>query len=866
MHHFSIPNLSNALCIHLLSSPTVYSRASNLSETQRRRFVRQRMVVVHAGLLILLLVIVARLLELQVLKGGDYRALAQSQHYGGVVLPAKRGEILSRNSKTGETSLFATNTTLDMVYVDPVVTDDPVLVARRLAEMLVTEDFHDLCTRGSKDCPLELSGYFTDSFDPLAQVRRLESGAILEPMHMIFAVPDHPENTPSIEDVRSSFTSDIQKKISEKRVTFVPLKYGATKEDMSAVDALAIPGVYVVHDTSIIFANPEAVSQNKLSSVARDLSEIVETDEDVLQRLLRSRPLRYVPVMRKLPPDLSLKIKEMKLQSMKDTQSSKQQAETREAAALIRDPLRSIALIPEHWRYYPDGRVASSVVGFLNSQQEAQYGIERTFDAELKGQEGLISSVSDPQGGQILTAEQTIIDPKDGDTIVLTIDRFVQKKIEEIMDQAVIDFHAESGQAIMMDPYTGRIIAMVNAPTFDSNSFGGVYDKEPLYVDEGKRNKIVVEIYHPVTNQFVVKGYIDDIFGNGRTALAVITQQVLDEIEKLYDLRDIARYYLYIGDNDRREVFPTQRDDIWLKFKNNVGVGAYLNRTIQQIYEPGSVFKPITMAIAIDQGEISPEDTYDDKGFIKVDEFTIRNALNATYGKVNMVTCIQFSINTCMTSISEKLGKKLFHRMIERFGFGKITGIELEDELPGEILPWKKWSNSLLANAAFGQGVSATPLQVITAWSALSNGGKLMKPTIIDSIIKSDGTVITTQPRIIDQVITPETSDTITAILVSSVDEGWGKSASIQGYAIAGKTGTSQIAGPGGKYESGTGSGIASFGGFAPVPDPKFLMLVKFDRTATKASEHGAGSAAPVYKKIAEFLFDYYGIPPGREE
>jgi cell division protein FtsI (penicillin-binding protein 3)/stage V sporulation protein D (sporulation-specific penicillin-binding protein) len=340
------------------------------------------------------------------------------------------------------------------------------------------------------------------------------------------------------------------------------------------------------------------------------------------------------------------------------------------------------------------------------------------------------------------------------------------------------------------------------------------------------------------------------------------TRDALEDIEELYDLKDVVRYYLYIGENSRREIFPTSRPDFWLKYKNNIGVGAYLNRSIQEIYEPGSVFKPVTMSIAIDQGEISAEDMYIDEGVVEVDEYKIKNALESVYGEVTMLNCLEFSINTCMTSVSMKLGKKLFHRMIDRFGFGKITGIELDDELPGEILPWKKWSQALLATAAYGQGISATPLQVVTAWSALANGGKLMRPTIIDTILFSDGRVEVTKPYIVDQVITPETSDTITAMLTSVVNQGFGRNAKVKGYLVAGKTGTSQIAGPGGKYETGTGANITSFAGYGPISNPKFVMLIKFDRPRAKNIEFGSQSAAPVFKEVATFLFDYYGIQP----
>ena len=504
------------------------------------------------------------------------------------------------------------------------------------------------------------------------------------------------------------------------------------------------------------------------------------------------------------------------------------------------------------------------MVGFLNTKQEAQYGVERTFDPQLRGQEGLINAVSDPHGGQIVTGEQTVIDPKDGDTIVLTIDPFIQKEVENILEAAVKKYAADSAQAIVMDPYTGRILAMANAPLFERNSYAAVFSKVPFFVPPEKRNTIVVEIMNPVTNARILKDYIDDVFlPEKRALLPEKVRASITEAERLYDLKDLARYYYYIGENNRYEIFPTTIPNVWLKFANIIGVGAYLNRSIQEIYEPGSVMKAVTMAIALDQGEVTPEDTYNDTGPVQVDEFTIKNALLTYYGKVTMTNCLEFSINTCMTSVSAKLGKKLLSTERARFGFGKITGIELEDELPGEVKPWKVWSNSLLATTAFGQGLTVTPLQMITSWTALANGGKLMKPEIIDSIIHHDGTVEKNEPRVLDQVITPETSDTITSMLVSSAKVGFAKSGKPQYYKIAGKTGTSQIAGPGGRYETGTGSTIGTYMGYAPPIHPKFLVLVKFDRSR---DQFGSYTAAPAFKDITSFLFRYYGMPPDDEQ
>jgi cell division protein FtsI/penicillin-binding protein 2 len=831
------------------------------SETQKKRHLIKRMVFLHSFLGVCLLIVVARLIELQVIDRSEYRAAAQSQHFGGRKLPAQRGQVLTLNSKTGETTILATNTTLDLLYVDPLIVDNPAGIAERLADTLLTDAFHQACSKGLDTCPRELINFYAEAFDPLSFAKRAASGVLLEPLPAVLPTGPAPGGRiPDVIEMRRMFARDIESRISDKRVTFVPVKYSATKIQMNKVKELNAPGISISWDQKLIYADPEQTGKGSVSALARKLAEILDVDAEVLQTSMRSRPLRYVPIMRRLTPALSLKIKEMQLKSLQETNKRRSEAATREAAEKIADPLRSIALLPEHWRYYPDGTIASQVVGFLNTNQEAQYGVERTFDAQLRGQEGLISTVSDPHGGQILTSEQRIVDPKDGDTVVLTIDPFIQKKVEDIMERTLREYDAESAQAIVMDPYSGRLLAMVNAPLFERNSYAEVFEKEPIAVPPDKEASIVIEVFHPETNVRIVKAYYKDVFSvEKRKLLPEKIQQSLAEAEQLYDLKDIARYYLYIGQNSRREVFPTNIPGVWLKFKNNLGVGAYLNRTIQQIYEPGSVMKSVTMAIAIDQGEVVPSDVYDDTGPVKVDRYEIKNALLKYYGKVSMTNCIEWSINTCMTSISEKLGRRLFRRMLERFGFGKITGIELDDELPGDIIPLSDWNVALLATASFGQGVSVTPLQMITAWSPLANGGKLMKPTIVDRVIHADGTVEVNEPVIVDQVITPQTSETITAMLVSSADVGFAKTGKVPGYKVAGKTGTSQIAGPGGRYEVGTGSTIGTYMGYAPPHNAKFLILVKFDRSK---DEFGSYTAGPVFKEIATYLFQYYGLPP----
>lgn len=851
------------------------------SETQKRRSFERRIYFINGMFLAVCLVIIGRLIELQILKGNEYHRIAQEQQFGGVVLSARRGEILSRNSKTMQTSILATNTTLDLLYIDPLAipkeasSSDLALIGDALSQILVTAEFDALCREGSAKCPSELIPFYRPAFDPMARVKIVESkstsGGIVTTLLTGALIGPPAQVLPDLTEIRRQFARTIEDRIRRKTVTFVPLLYGANKKQRAETDKLSIPGVYVNADQSLIYVNPDEINQSDLSTITRALSTILLIDPGVLKARMLRRPLRYVPIMGKLSPELSRKIRERKEKQATEARAKAiAQSAGKKGPLQINDPFRAATLIPEHWRFYPDTQIASHVIGFINALQEPQYGIERTFDGVLRGQEGLIASVSDPFGGQIVSSDQKFIDPKDGSTIVLTIDRFIQSRVEELLSAMVKKVDAESGQVMILDPFTGRILAMANAPLFAGNSYASVYEKEPIAIDSERAKSIVVEVYNPENNVRVMKTYLSDITPTGRQTLLNDKTRCQDvcrasiakllELEKLYDLPAMTRYYEYRGDNNRREIFPTNHRGVWLKYKNNIGVGSYVNRTIQEVYEPGSVMKAITMAIAIDQGEVSPNDVYNDTGAVKVDVYTIKNALNKYYGNVTMIDCINFSINTCMTSVSRKLGRNLFYSALEDFGFGVVTGIELDSELPGDLKPWREWSPALLMTMAFGQGITATPLQMITAWSALANGGKLIKPTIIDEIRHQDGTVDKKQPIVIRQVIKPETSATITALLISSAKNGFARAGKVKNHRIAGKTGTSQIAGPGGKYETGTGSTIATYAGYAPVDHPKFLILVKLDRP--KKDDFGSKSAAPLFRDIASFLFEYYGIPP----
>ncbi len=287
----------------------------------------------------------------------------------------------------------------------------------------------------------------------------------------------------------------------------------------------------------------------------------------------------------------------------------------------------------------------------------------------------------------------------------------------------------------------------------------------------------------------------------------------------------------------------------------------YNNQAIFEPYEPGSVFKPLVMAAAIDQGSVSPNTLFNDPGEVKVDDYTIRNSDLKAHGVVTMTDVLDESLNTGMVWAMQKMGRDNMARYIEKFHFGALGGIELATEATGTIEALDESAEIYAATASFGQGITVTPLQLASAYGAIANGGALMKPYMVDEVRYPDGTVDKHQPEKVEQVLSSATATTVGAMLVSVVENGHGKRAGVKGYYIAGKTGTAQVAGNGG-YLQGVTNG--TFAGFGPVSNPKFAMVIKLNNP--KTVEWAESSAAPVFGQIAAFLLDYYDIAPTRSQ
>ncbi|MBI2625006.1 MAG: penicillin-binding protein 2 [Candidatus Nealsonbacteria bacterium] len=301
------------------------------------------------------------------------------------------------------------------------------------------------------------------------------------------------------------------------------------------------------------------------------------------------------------------------------------------------------------------------------------------------------------------------------------------------------------------------------------------------------------------------------------------------------------------------------------KYAKRGDLDVFKNGAVQSIFEPGSVFKPITMASALNEGKITPFTAFTDTGSVKIGGRTIYNYDNRVWGKKTMTEVLERSINTGAVFAQSQISHNTFLNYIEKFGIFELTNVGLPGEVFSQNKELKKGYEINFATASFGQGIEMTPLQLLRAYSAISNEGKLVKPYIVEKIAK-EGKIIKTiegeQSK--EGIISEEVSSKLSAMLVSVIENGFAKSAKIDGYYVAGKTGTAQVAWSalGIKKEGYSDKTTQSFIGFFPAFKPKFLVLVKLDNPAARTAEY---SALPIFRKLAKYIIDYYQIPPDYE-
>lgn len=475
-------------------------------------------------------------------------------------------------------------------------------------------------------------------------------------------------------------------------------------------------------DEPLVFASPRKI--NDFKETASALSKILNLDENF--------------VLDKIKGDNFYSVIKKKLNE-------------KEVGDLKNSNLEGIVLAQETGRYYPQENFASHIIGFLGAQGIGQYGLEEYFN-------------------EILSGETEFWKSKKGSDLLLTVDYNIQFEAEKLLQKAKDDLEIEAGQIIVLEPESGRLIALATLPNFNPNQY-------EEYAEEGNLK----------------------IFKNGAT---------------------------------------------------------------QELFEPGSVFKPITMAAALDQEKITPQTEYQDQGFVKIGGSTVFNYDQRVYGIQSMTNVLEKSINTGAVFAESQVGHKIFLDYAKKFGIFERTGVDIS-ETYSENKEFKKGYEINFATASFGQGIEMTALQLVRAYSAIANGGKLVKPYLVEKILE-DGKEIKTEPAFSSQVISSKTASQLTAMLVKVVENGFGKAAKIPGYYIAGKTGTAQVSFSSLeiKKEGYSDRTIQTFMGFGPAFNPKFLILVKLDNPKAKTAEY---SALPIFRDLAEYVINYWQIPPDYE-
>ena len=738
-----------------------------------------RITILKWFFVICFIIIIGRLFQLQILEYDTYHNYAK-QRITSKIIQAKRGRILLEEEGSGKFFELVSNVSLDLLFADPLLIEDPDDVAKKIAPLLfeAAKNQHKACG-GNERClqtklEIQLIGKRSENEEE-----------------------EEEEETLSEEELKNIFTAKITAKIAKKERDFVLLKTDLLKEILLTIQDLRLPGIYTKED--YVYVNPLEIV-NPRESAERLLPHLSEYSLENLEFALTKRPSRYVKIQNKIDFETAKAIKKLSI--------------------------KGLGFVKEHWRNYSeqDGEnyYASQILGFIDHESRATYGIEKSMDDTLRGKMGVIRADVDISGRTLTSRSSTIIEEaKNGSDIVLTIDHVVQNTIEKYLKEQVLESNAASGEVIIQEPKTGKIIAMATYPGYNPNKYGEVYEKEEIYLNP-------------------------------------------EELKNIYEQKNKegSRYFLYYNPGYRIEIF--KKNEKWLTYKNKVGIRAYRNSIVSDIYEPGSVFKAMAMATAIDAKEVNPNTIYRDTGPLEVDngDYTIHNSTHKYYGSVTMKEVLSLSLNTGMAFVAKKLGPATLYEYLKNFGFGERTNIELPDEEKGKLTYHRRWlSESDLVTKAFGQGIAATPLQMVNALSAIANGGILMQPYIVNAIISADGKISETEPQVIRRVISETTSKIMTAMLVNSVEIGVANPAMIESHYVAGKTGTSQIA-TGGVYEKGDGSTIASFGGYGPINDPQFTILIKINRP--RKSPWGASNAAPLFKRIAEFMLHHYHVPPDK--
>ena len=531
-------------------------------------------------------------------------------------------------------------------------------------------------------------------------------------------------------------------------------------------------------------------------AIAAALSRILDVDYDSIMRKWEDTASWYKTVRVKVEKDLADQVRAYVNGGFLEDPNYR----NKDTESAKRGYLCSVHLIEDTKRYYPYSSLGSQLIGFVGADNYGLDGIEAMYNSTLEGVNGRIVRTAAANGTDMLfTGYEEYHDAEDGNSIVLTLDATVQFYLRKNIEQAVADNEIKNGgMGIVMDVKTGAILGMVSVPDYDLNNYSLLSDYYQAKLDAE---------WDPVT----------------------MTEQ------------DYNDRYL--------ELLQLQ----------------WRNRAITDTYEPGSTFKIITLAACLEDGAVTRDDHFNCGGAMQVLGRTdpLHCWRRSGHGDQTLAQSAQNSCNVAFATMGMRLGAKRFYDYMEAFGLFDRTGIDLYGE--SSSIWWSRQvfedprNHSQLASASFGQTFNITPIQLITAISATMNGGYLMKPYIVRQILDEDGTVVANvNPTVVRQVISEETSKTVREIIetVVSSPTGTGKNASVAGYRVGGKTGTSE------KVGQASDDYMVSFIGIAPMDDPQVAVLVILDSPDRTSGLNisGGSMVAPTVGNILADILPYLGV------
>lgn len=440
--------------------------------------------------------------------------------------------------------------------------------------------------------------------------------------------------------------------------------------------------------------------------------------------------------------------------------------------------------------------------------------------------------------------------------------RLKQEEVEQIIELGIdgIYLQEEIGRYYPFDQTAGDVLGFVN------KDGQGQYGVEGLWNDllTGKEGWQSIE-HGPFGKLF--RGETSEL--KGESIVLTIDKNIQNKAEAL--LNDFSQKFNYdsgqivVIDPRSGRVFamadfPAFNPNNFRNYaRNNLEI--FHNDIIHKLFEPGSIIKAITMAAGINEGKISAETTYIDKGYVALPGGRLFNYANRTWGERTMTDVLERSINTGAVFVQQSLNDKTFLGYLEKFGFFEKTNIGLQGEVYSKNREVKRGHKMNLATASFGHGIETTLLQIIRAYGVIANGGNLIDPYVIEGILKNRQIHPIQEKREVERIIDKETAEEITKMLVSVVNGPYARPARVSGYYVAGKTGTSQMpfSSLGINKAGYSNQTWQTFVGFAPAFNPKFVIAIKLDNPSTRTASE---STTFIFSELAEYILDYYQIPP----